>query len=148
VCDGDAKADDPLDPWDYTPPKVSYDPIREGDKVVGYVVNPKFEPDWPHLKTLQHFAALIEHRTGQRVRVIATTTSTPYEEVLDGRDGRESSMQIDGEHATSVRYRREEWYKVQTSYCTDGPAPYEVVYAWLSGFENGCHAIFWSVNKK
>lgn len=127
VRDGDPATLD----WDYTPPSVTYDPItedvnvtlntgetRQEIKTVGYVVNPKFGIDWPHLQTLRHFAALIEHRTGLRVRV----------------------AQNDVEE--------QECFEVRTSHSTGGPAPYEVVYAWLSGFENGSHETLWAATKR
>lgn len=130
-------SDAETDPWAYEPPVVSYDPIYEDDvkvlptgehkaikKVVGYVVNPKFGVDWPEVQTLQHFAALIEHRTGQKVRVIQATV------------GQEEGFP-DDILAT---------FEVKTAHSIGGPAPYEVVYAWLSGFENGIHEVLWGAN--
>lgn len=135
LCDSDATAD--IDPWAYEPPVVTYDPIHEDDvkvlptgehqaikRVVGYVVNPKFGLDWPEIRTLQHFAALIEHRTNQYVRVILAKDQPPDYDDLP------------------------EMFEVRTAHSLGGPAPYEVVYAWLSGFENGIHELLWEASNK
>lgn len=120
VRDSDAKTD-PVDRWAYTPPTVSYDPIVEGGKIIGFKVNPPFGLTWPPLKTLQHFAALIEHRTGAKVRVVRADNDL----ILD-----------DGSLI--------EAYEVTTGHVVTGSsASYEITYAWLSGFENGIHEILW-----
>lgn len=125
--------------WQYEPPQVSYDPIygepeyktwptgeiTSTQKVVGFKVEPPFGTDWPHLKTLQHFAALIECRTGHKVRV----TEADYK-ILDD-DGNEL-----------------EAFDVLTGHSTTGsPAPFEVTWAWLSGFENGIHECLWKASR-
>jgi hypothetical protein len=116
--DGDAETS-PVDPWGYEPPEVAYVPIVKDDKVVGYKVEPEFGLTWPHIQTLRHFASLIEHRTGIKIRVI---------KVDDIEDC--------------------EAFEVLTGHSTGGPAPYEVTFAWLSGFENGIHEFLWGVKKE
>lgn len=133
--DGDAEV--VVDPWDYVPPQVTYDPIEEfvttvlptGEhksekKVVGYAVNPKFGADWEEIQTLQHFAALIEHRTGHKIRVIKSVHQSPDYDDLP------------------------ELFEVKTAHCIGGPAPYEVAYAWMSGYENGIHSVLWKASNQ
>lgn len=66
--------------WDYEPPKVSWEPTVVDGRVTGYHIEPKFGLTWPHIQTLQHRAALIEHRTGIRLRVV---TSDHDEELFE-----------------------------------------------------------------
>lgn len=121
--DSDAEADS-VNPWDYEPPEVAYVPIEKDDQVVGYRVEPPFGVDWPPLQTLRHFAALIEHRTGQKVRVAPSASQPPdYDDMP-------------------------ELFDVMTGHSTGGPAPFEIMYSWLSGFENGIHELLWSTNAK
>lgn len=96
-------------------------PILAGTgKPVGFRVDPPFGINWPPLRTLRHFAALIEHRTGHKVRVAPVVKDVgPIEQ-----------------------------YEVMTEHCLTGePAGFEVVYAWLSGFENGIHEVLWKASK-
>lgn len=67
-------ADDAIDRWDYEVPAVSWEPTEVDGRIVGYHPHPTFERTWPHIKTLQHHAALIEVRTGVEVRVVAAET--------------------------------------------------------------------------
>jgi hypothetical protein len=132
----------PVDPWDYDPPEVAWVPIMQEvhkqkptgetyieEKVIGYRVEPPFGLTWPPLQTLRHYAALIEHRTGQKVRVIPNTVK----EWLPFPDDDEPK---DVEH-----------YEVRTDHVTGGPAPYDVTYSWLSGYENGIYALLWAASK-
>lgn len=115
------------DKFDYEVPAVSYEPILNDEgRVVGQQVQPPFELTWDHLTTLRHFAALIEHRTGTKVRV----SPAEWGEVQDEED------------------KKDELYDVLTAHTTGGPAVYEVTWAWLSGFETGIHELLWSSKKK
>jgi hypothetical protein len=128
-----------VDPWGYEPPKVAWVPIKEEvhktkptgetyieERVTGFHIDPPFGLTWPHLRTLQHYAALIEHRTGMKVRVIQ---STP---------GQEEGFP-DDIPAT---------FEVRTEHVAGQAAPYEVTYAWMSGYENGIHAVLWTASSK
>lgn len=96
---------------------------------MGFRVDPPFGVNWPPLRTLRHLAALIEHRTGHKVRV--------------GSVVREQKR-FDGDCLS-----RTEEYEVMTEHClTNESAGFEVVYAWLSGFENGIHEFLWKASKK
>lgn len=119
------------DPFDYDPPVVTYDPVTEevtrtrptGEQyneeiITGYVVNPPPDLTAPNLEQLRHFAALIEHRTEHKVRVAP-------------------KMVGDEEH-----------YQVLTAHVVSGAAPYEITYAWLSGFDNGIHDQLWKEAKR
>lgn len=102
--------------------------LSSGGKPVGFRVEPPFGVNWNHLRTLRHFAALIEHRTSHIVRVGPHKVTTG--EVLS--EGQEP-----------------EQFEVMTEHCiTSEPAGFGVVYAWLSGFENGIHEYLWKASKK
>lgn len=115
--------------FDYEPPAVAWVPIlASSGKPVGFRVDPPFGVNWEHLRTLRHFAALIEHRTGHKVRVRERPVTS--NEVL--------SRGVDPEQ-----------YEVLTEHATTGePAGFGVVYAWLSGFENGIHEVLWRASKR
>jgi hypothetical protein len=98
--------------WDYTPPEVSETPVYEGDVIVAYLPHPAFGHDWPSLTTLRHQAALVELRTGLKVRVAPNESRTEYS-------------------------NDPEFFDVLTGHAIGGPAPYEVVWSWMSGFEVG-----------
>ncbi len=104
---------DVADKWDYTPPTVTLKPVEEDGVVVAQLPDPPFGHDWPPLQTLQHLAALIEGQTGQRVRV------TSHEPTYEGQDVNTDE------------------FDVLTTHWLGGPAPFEVTYAWLSGFQAG-----------
>ena len=107
------------DMFDYQVPEVIWRPnySPETGELVGYVVDPPFSEDWDHLISLRHYAALIEHRTSLEVRV----------------------AQVGGED--------EPEYHVLTGHATGGPAPYEVTWSWLSGFELVVQELLWKASK-
>jgi hypothetical protein len=119
-----AEEEDLLAKFDYEPPQVTYDPIVEDGKTVGFQVNPPFDPDWDHLVTLQHFAALIEHRTGHKIRVAKN----------DRKEGEFAYLN--------------DLYDVLTDHATGGPVEFDIAWAWMSGFENGIHEILWATKEK
>lgn len=107
------------DKFDYEVPEVIWRPIKNGDdEVIGFKVDPPFDWAGDNLATLRHYAALIEHRTSLKVRVV----------------------QEDGED--------ELVYHVLTGHATGGPATYEVTWAWLSGFEGGHNELLWKAGKE
>jgi hypothetical protein len=109
---------DIFDVFDYEVPEVIWRPINSDDgEVAGYKVDPPFDWAADNLVTLRHYAALIEHRTGLKLRV----------------------GQSDGED--------ELVYHVLAGHVTGGPAPYEVTWAWLSGFESGIQELLWRAAK-
>jgi hypothetical protein len=102
--------------FEYEVPEVIWRPILVDGNATGYKVDPPFDWEWDALTTLRHFAALIEHRTGMKVRVSPTA-----------EDG--------------------ECYEVLTDHVTGGPASYEVMWAWMSGFESGHNSLLWKAAK-
>lgn len=135
------------DKFDYEVPDVSYEPITNDDGlVIGHQVHPPFALTWDHLTTLRHFAALIEHRTGTKIRVapliVKKTEAYPLSDVG------EASAIVDGAEGMGERTVEQELYDVLTAHTTGGPAVYEVTWAWLSGFETGIHELLWSSKKK
>ena len=56
----------------------SYD---NSNRIVGYHSEPSFGLTWPHIRTLQHLAALIETRSGMFVRVVQSDTDTELFEI-------------------------------------------------------------------
>jgi hypothetical protein len=115
------------DGFDYEPPKVTWEPItkkveREDDdgrivvdqETVGHKVEPPWNnEEWDELTKLRWFAALIEYRTGVGVRVARDP---------DWSEGSYPSYNIALPHMESTT-----------------PAPYPVVWGWLSGFEAGIY---------
>lgn len=129
-------------PFDYDPPVITYTPIEEDiiktlptgeDKVEQIVVGYKADPPPPltgtNLEQLRYAAALIEVRTGHKVRVAPRPAKVKIS--VDGEDNL-----VDVEH-----------YEVLTAHATGGPAPYEVTWAWLSGFHNGIEETLRKVTK-
>jgi len=114
------------DKFDYDPPEVIWRPILIDGEVTGYKVDPPFSWEWDHLTTLRHYAALIGHRTGMKVRV---SPSDPHLII---------TTEYDDEPET---------YDVLTGHATGGPAPYEVTWAWLSGFETGHNELLWKAGR-
>lgn len=123
--------------FDYEPPKVTWEPItgevdktlptgeiRKESRVIGHRVEPPFGDCWDHLTTLRHFAALIEHRTGLKVRV------SPAEK-----------PEADQEPEPEA-------YDVLTEHSVGGPASFETIWSWLSGFENGVFEVHWQQTSK
>lgn len=55
--------------------------MDKGGKIVGYHVEPSFGLTWPHIRTLQHLAALIEVRSGMFVRVMQADADTELFEI-------------------------------------------------------------------
>jgi hypothetical protein len=126
------------DQFDYDPPEVIWRPILTEGEVTGYKVDPPFE-EWDNgdnLITLRHYAALIEHRTGMKVRVAP--------------NGHQSAARTQLQEIGAEIISRDEGqlFDVLTGHATGGPAPYEVTWSWLSGFECGHNEILWSVSKK
>ena len=107
---------------------MRWEPIlASSGKPVGFRVDPPFGVNWPHLRTLRHFAALVEHRTGHKVRVGAVSREVRTDDDL---------------------YSVEEYQVLTEHSATAEPAGFEVVYAWLSGFENGAHEVLWRLSKE
>lgn len=147
-------------PFDYDPPVITYTPIEEDiiktlptgeDKVEQIVVGYQADPPPPltgtNLEQLRYAAALIEVRTGHKVRVAPKTVQIKKTVVLDGRPGRDTSPIIDGEYGTTQVSHDVEFYEVLTAHATGGPAAYEVTWAWLSGFHNGIEETLRKVTK-
>ncbi len=89
--------------WEYDPPEAEEDIIPFGQD----------------LATLREVAALIERRTGLKMRVAQSET-----------------IEVGSEDPL---------YEVMTDHCIGGPAPFEVTWGWLSGFENGCAEVSWKL---
>jgi hypothetical protein len=122
-------------PFEYDLPVKSYDPVymdaiktrptgeQYPEKVV---VAYKFDADPPltgtNLEQLRYQAAKIEVRTGLKIRV----APRPAKIKVFGASAPGVEEEVDVEH-----------YEVLTAHATGGPAPYEVMWAWLSGFESG-----------
>jgi hypothetical protein len=122
-------SDEPVDVgemFEYEVPEVIWRPVlNESNEVTGYKVDPEFDPlNWDQLTMLRHYAALIEHRTGMKVRVGPGETPEPPE---------------------GIQY--EKVYHILTGHMTGGPAPYEVTWAWLSGFEGGVNELLWKASQ-
>lgn len=56
--------------WGYEPPVVTWEPTMADGVVTGYAAQPPFGLEWPSIRSLQHYAALVEHRTGVTLRVV------------------------------------------------------------------------------
>jgi hypothetical protein len=121
-------------PFDYELPIKSYEPVFEevtrtrptGEQYnESVVVAYKFDADPPltgtNLEQLRYAAAKIEVRTGLKVRVAPRAAKIK----IGVNDHGEDNL-VDAEH-----------YEVLTAHATGGPALYEVMWAWLSGFESG-----------
>jgi hypothetical protein len=111
------------DKWDYTPPEVEWLPVYEDDIVVDHRAEPPFGKDWPEIQTLRHQAALVESRTGLKVRVALN-------DIRADEDGIPPLYDVLADHAIG------------------GPAPYEVVWAWMSGFEVGINEYLRKKNER
>lgn len=88
------ETDTAIDRWDYEPPVVSWEPTELDGRIVGYHPNPPFGRTWPHIKTLQHHAALIGVRTGIDVRVVAAETVDELFEIRTGHSLQEAKPYI------------------------------------------------------
>jgi hypothetical protein len=144
MADGEVNADLPVDDtndltavqyrnrFDYEVPQVSWQQVTEKGIVVAELASPLLPVTASHLEVLRYHAALIEHRTGLRLRV------APAEPPTAPADTNTLAVPIDDP---------QDQYEVAVAHATGGPASFELTYAWMSGFLTGVFEVQWKASE-